>query len=134
MCTSIVLSPTITSVPQIRFSISFLKNTFPGCEAISFRTLGLRDSKDAEVFFEDCPPLVVRQMNMVPSFLGKAKVLSVHVPYFCDNCEKEKLVLITKDKFAQGKGIVPETIPCEFCKKGDMELDGHPEQYFAFAR
>lgn len=84
-----------------------------------------------QVFYEECSPLVVRQMNMVPSFLGNAKVLSVFVPYVCDNCEQEKLVLVAEDQM--GKKI-PEALPCESCKKGEMELDGHPQQYFAFAK
>lgn len=84
--------------------------------------------------FEECPPLVVRQMNMVPSFVGHAKVLSVFVPYVCDNCETEKMVLVNAESFTQGTVNIPEAMPCEACKKGEMELDDHPQQYFAFAK
>lgn len=85
---------------------------------------------DKELFFEECPPIIVRQMNMIPSFSGGAKVLSVYVPYVCDACDTESLVLVQHDEFSQ----VAESAPCESCKKGEMEFDGQPEQYFAFTK
>lgn len=86
------------------------------------------------ISYEECPPLIVRQMNMVPSFVGGAQVASVYAPYVCEECDKEKLVAVTADKFGGGNPQIPESFKCEFCGKGDMELDGHPQQYFAFAK
>ena len=94
----------------------------------------LKDLGKTETHYEECTPMIVRQMNMVPSFLGKAHVDSVYVPYVCEECETEKSVLLTDDKFKSGKFDLPETLPCESCGKGEMELDGHPQQYFAFAK
>jgi hypothetical protein len=85
---------------------------------------------EVEVTYEECPPLIVRQMNMVPSFVGHGKVKSVYVPYVCDACESESLALVHENEFAS----VAETMPCENCKKGEMEFDGRPEQYFAFSK
>lgn len=93
----------------------------------------LKEIPGTEIFYQECPPLIVRQLNMVPSFLAHAKVLSVFVPYVCDNCETESLVLLESSSF-HNKNSIPETKPCESCKKGEMELDGHPQQYFAFAK
>lgn len=90
----------------------------------------LKELGGKEIYYEECSPLIVRQMNMVPSFHGNAKVLSVFVPYVCEKCESEKLVLVSEDQF----GSVTESFPCEACKEGEMELDGHPQQYFAFAK
>jgi len=90
----------------------------------------LKDISSMPVFYEECPSLVVRQMNMVPSFAGHAKVLSVYVPYVCDNCDTETLKLVESSQFA----TVAEVMPCESCGKGEMEFDGQPEQYFAFAK
>jgi hypothetical protein len=87
-----------------------------------------------QVSYEECPPVIVRQMNMVPSFMGRAKVISVFAPYVCDNCEKEKMVLINSESFSKGNIQVRENFVCEFCQKGEMELDGQPEQYFAFSK
>lgn len=83
-----------------------------------------------EVAYEECPPLIVRQMNMIPSFVGHATVKSVYLPYVCDACETESLVLIESSHF----GNIEESMKCESCGKGEMEFDGHPQQYFAFSK
>lgn len=94
----------------------------------------LKDISSRQVFYEECPPLIVRQMNMVPSFVGHAKVASVFGAYVCDNCDEEKLVLIKDANFSKGKVTIEETTPCQACGEGEMEFDGHPQQYFAFAK
>ena len=94
----------------------------------------IKDLGETDVLYEECPPLVVRQMNMIPSFVGHATVLSVFVPYVCDECETEKLVLATKEEFKAKPPAIKEAFPCDHCKKGEMEIDGSPQQYFAFAR
>ncbi len=90
----------------------------------------IKNLKDKNVFFEECPPIIVRQMNMVPSFKQHAKVMSVFVPYVCDTCEAEKLVLVGEKEMER----VEEALPCDNCEHGEMELDGQKEQYFAFAK
>lgn len=92
----------------------------------------LKDMGAQQVVYEACPPLIVRQMNMVPSFVGKAKVESVFVPFVCAECEAEKNLLVTLNDFKAGK--IPGKFPCEACKKGEMEFDGQPKQYFAFSK
>jgi hypothetical protein len=118
---------------QVESPIVFNFKNLTGISSIGIRSWVnfLKELGGKEIYYEECSPLIVRQMNMVPSFLGNAKVLSVFVPYVCDNCEQEKLVLANKDQFG---GKIAETIPCEACKQGEMELDGHPQQYFAFAK
>ena len=55
-------------------------------------TMFLRDFvNDHEVQLEECPPVIVSQMNMLPSFVQKAKVTSIYVPYFCEACNKMRL-------------------------------------------
>lgn len=85
---------------------------------------------DRQVYYVECPPLVVKQMNMIPSFVGHAQVFSVHVPYVCDNCDHEKLILLTSDQFKNAA----QTLKCEKCGQTEMEFDGHPQQYFAFGK
>jgi hypothetical protein len=94
----------------------------------------MKDLQSTEISYEECPALIVRQMNMVPSFMGHAKVESVFVPYVCEACEAEKMLLIASDKFQNGNPEIPETMKCESCGDGEMELDGNPKQYFSFAK
>jgi anti-anti-sigma regulatory factor len=119
-----------TPITKLGDSLTF---NFKNVESIN--SLGVRAwvnfvklLKDKDICFEECPPIIVRQMNMIPSFTGNAKVLSVYVPYVCDNCDSEDLVLVKNDQFSN----VSETARCENCKEGEMEFDGTPEQYFAF--
>jgi len=81
-----------------------------------------------EIHYSNCPPVVVKQMNMIPSFVAHAKIDSVFVPYVCDNCDHEKMELVSANQF----GSVQEVITCEKCGEAELELDGHPQQYFAF--
>ncbi len=95
----------------------------------------LKDLGETKVVYEECPPLIVRQLNMVPSFAGTATISSVYVSYVCDNCEAEKKILVDADKFRTKQSLqIAESFPCESCKEGEMELDSHPKQYFAFVK
>lgn len=94
----------------------------------------LKEIAGEKVFYEECPPLVVRQLNMVPSFLGHAQVLSVYLPYVCDSTEAEQLVLLDLRNVTDPVAQVKATLPCDTCKDGEIEFDGHPKQYFAFWR
>lgn len=105
----------------------------------SINSLGIRgwvnfwkELENKEVYYLECPPIIVRQMSMIPSFTGSARVLSVYVPYVCDNCEAETLSLVTLTESQAPE--VPETIPCKQCGSGEMELDANPKQYFSFKK
>ena len=94
----------------------------------------LKSLGESNAAFEECPPTVVKQMNMIPSFTAGAKIQSVYAPYVCENCDKETLVLVDTSSFTKGNATIKETMPCEECKEGDLELDGHPAQYFSFLK
>jgi len=86
-----------------------------------------------EVYYDECPPLFVKQMNMIPSILGDAKVLSVFVPFVCDSCEHEGSSLVKVEDFKSGQVKFDNTQECPNCGKKEYEIDGQPDQYFAFA-
>lgn len=107
----------------------------------SINSLGIRSwvnfwktVSNREVFYWECPPLIVRQMNMIPSFSGQARVQSVLVPYICDQCESEELKLIECGRPDWNLSAVNESFPCTQCVQGEMELDGSVNQYFSFKR
>ncbi|MBI4404911.1 MAG: hypothetical protein HY537_12155 [Deltaproteobacteria bacterium] len=90
----------------------------------------IKELSNLEVTYEDCPPVIVRQLNMIPSFRGHAQVVSVYIPYICASCDTEKMVLVPHDQW----GSVNPVIMCDNCAKEEMEFDGDPEQYFAFSK
>ncbi len=94
----------------------------------------VKELSSVGIIYEECTPLIVRQMNMVPSFVGHAKVRSVFVPYVCEECDAESMKLASSSEFENGNVTVAETMKCTSCEKGEMEIDGNPKQYFAFAK
>lgn len=110
-------------------------------QVTSINSLGIRSwvnfwktMANREVYYLECPPLIVRQLNMIPSFSGNAKIISVFVPYICDECEAEELKLIQCGHPNWKLADVPETVPCDQCVDGKMEADGSLKQYFSFKR
>ena len=113
-------------------------------EVISINSIAIRnwvnfvnELKSMRIFYEECPPLIVRQMNMVPSFKGHAEVRSVQLNYACDKCDHEELFTFDGNGKGMATGQISESqLPpektCENCKKGQLEFDESVEEYFAF--
>lgn len=90
----------------------------------------LRGMKTEQVTYRRCPPTIVKQLNMVPSFIGSAKIESIFVPYVCHDCDHETRLLV--DMSAKKKKL-PKRLRCDSCGKEEMEIDGEEQQYLAFA-
>jgi anti-anti-sigma regulatory factor len=85
-----------------------------------------------EVVLEECTSEIVMQINMIPSFKGKAKVKSVYAAYECDSCGHEMNVL-----FEEGKNLptspedqIAPTL-CPQCQS-PMEMLELEEEFFSF--
>jgi len=82
------------------------------------------------VVLVECPRAIVAQVNTVNHFLGSGVVKSFLAPYYCVDCDCEKVLLLeTKDM-----GPPPYKAPtcCCDCCSGDMDFDEMEESYFAF--
>ncbi len=84
------------------------------------------------IVFEECVPEIVMQINMIPSFKGKAFIKSVYGSLICDACGHDEKML-----FESGKNL-PSSIDqgiaemaCQQCK-APMQLEEVEEEYFAF--
>jgi len=94
----------------------------------------LRDveAKSPEILFEQCTPEVVMQINMIPSFKGSAKVVSVYGNFICDECGEEKEELFTEGvNLPSGENIELDTVACPSCG-AEMELEEMEDEFFAF--
>lgn len=81
------------------------------------------------VYFAECIPDIIMQINMIPSFLGKASILSFYVNYVSPATNKTHRVLI------ETKDIAPQTMPpAPNCPDTGtpMETEELEEEYFAF--
>ena len=84
----------------------------------------------ASVVLVESSPAIVAQINLVNNFTGTGVVKSFYVPYFCDVCDEEKVLLVE----ANDMGPPPHEPPvcrCDECE-GVMEFDDMPDSYFAF--
>ena len=90
------------------------------------------EAKNPEILFEHCTPEVVMQINMIPSFKGSAKVMSVYGNFICDDCGEEKEELFTSGvNLPEGDSIELDPIDCPKCGS-EMELEEMEDEFFAF--
>jgi hypothetical protein len=85
-----------------------------------------------EIEYQACSVAFLLAMSMVPALFtpSPVKVRSVFLPYRCSGCFKTTEQLVD---MAQVKNLVPPPPPaCPKCKKGQLELEDEPEQYFQF--
>ncbi|MBF0289538.1 MAG: hypothetical protein HQM14_17125 [SAR324 cluster bacterium] len=82
-----------------------------------------------DMIFEECPPIVVYQMAMIPNFTLRVKVTSVYAPYYCPECDHQEEILIDMANFN-----LEQSLPEEVCKKcgAELEFDDDEESYFYF--
>lgn len=92
--------------------------------------LGKVEKNDTNVVLVACSPAIVAQINLVNNFTGNGAVKSFYVPYFCPECDEEKVLLVeTADM-----GPPPHEPPTCRCDECDlvMDFDDMPDSYFAF--
>ncbi|MCG8424348.1 MAG: hypothetical protein MJE77_41175 [Proteobacteria bacterium] len=85
---------------------------------------------NTNVVLVECSPAIVAQINLVNNFTGNGAVKSFYVPYFCPECDEEKVLLVeTADM-----GPPPHEPPTCRCDECDlvMDFDDMPDSYFAF--
>ena len=85
---------------------------------------------NTSVVLVECSPAIVAQINLVNNFTGDGVVKSFYVPYFCPECDEEKVLLVeTADM-----GPAPHEPPTCRCDECDlvMDFDDMPDSYFAF--
>ncbi|APJ04430.1 hypothetical protein [Silvanigrella aquatica] len=113
------------------------KLTFNFAQVKSINSLGVRAwvsflrslEEGRKIFFTECTTDIIMQINMIPSFLGKATVASFYVNYVCETCNKEE------KKLFETASLSPKTIPpapkCELDDCG-MQTEELEDEYFVF--
>lgn len=88
------------------------------------------EQKGTQSVLVECSPAIVAQINLVNNFTGSGVVKSFYVPYFCPECDEEKVLLVE----ASDMGPPPHNPPTCRCDECDlvMDFDDMPESYFAF--
>jgi anti-anti-sigma regulatory factor len=81
--------------------------------------------------FIKCSPSIVNQINLVSNFTGPGMVQSFYAPYFCGNCDREKVLLVETRDMAGKPPYKAPSCRCDECD-GPMEFDEMEESFFAF--
>ncbi|PIU01222.1 MAG: hypothetical protein COT74_01575 [Bdellovibrionales bacterium CG10_big_fil_rev_8_21_14_0_10_45_34] len=90
-------------------------------------------SPSSHIVFQNCPKVIVDQMNMVSGFLPEGAIVeSFYVPYYCEESDVETMVPFFRGKEFNGSSVnAPETVPC--WKSGQpAEMDVVHAKYFKF--
>lgn len=85
--------------------------------------------KAEQVYFAECSPAIVSQLNMVANFGGTAKILSVQAPYFCPKCDTDAQVTLNLTGM---QDVELGEVQCPSCQSS-MEFDEDPESYLSYA-
>ena len=93
--------------------------------------LGKAEKNGAKVVLVECSPAIVAQINLVNNFTGQGVVKSFFAPYFCPNCDLEKLLLVETRDMAGLADFKAPTCRCDECD-GPMDFDDMETSYFAF--
>jgi hypothetical protein len=94
------------------------------------RWLAALEARENDVYFVQCPPVLVGQINLVRNFGGeRGQVVSFLAPFFCESCDREHLERMIPHQLSQPPQV-PEIL-CESCGSS-MVFDELPESYFSF--
>ena len=93
--------------------------------------LGKAEKGGAHVVLVQCSPAIVAQINLVNNFSGNGVVKNFFAPYFCPNCDREKVLLVETRDVHDKKPVRAPTCRCDECD-GPMDFDDMEESYFAF--
>lgn len=93
--------------------------------------LGKVEKNGAKVILVECSPAIVAQINLVNNFTGQGVVKSFYAPYFCPNCDLEKVLLVETRDVAGSSPFKAPSCRCDECD-GPMDFDDMEESYFAF--
>lgn len=122
----------LAGAPQIEIDLASLK---------SINSCGIREwikwmstAPAANITFNQCPKVIVDQINMVDGFLpSNAKVQSFFVPYYNDDSGSEKNVLFRYgSEFTDTEVKAPGEIKDE--SGSPMEMDVIESKYFKFIK
>lgn len=110
-------------------------------QIVSINSCGIREwikwlsSAKANIYFHECPKIIVDQINMVDGFLPVgAKVISFYVPYYNDESGEEKNVLFKYNQEFNDKGEIKPPAQVNDSSSNPMEMDVIEAKYFKFLK
>lgn len=79
--------------------------------------------------YENCPQIIIEQINMVHGFIRPgSRLSSFYAPYYCEDCDRERKTLIVSSDVKNKKA---PKMNCPDCGS-EMEFDALEATYFNF--
>src|SRR5215467_13686863 len=116
------MNPKFQSTIQSREDVTYVKLTGVIDEDNELGNLADKLGNGAAVVLVECSPAIVAQINLVNNFLGQGVVKSFYAPYFCPNCDLEKVLLVETRDLAQAHPFKAPSCRCDECD-GPMDFD-----------
>jgi len=93
----------------------------------------LRELDTVESYtFSRCSVAFTLHASMLEGFLGKGRIVSLMVPFYCEACDREEPRLLQVDALARQNGdVVLPTLGCSRCG-APLSSSEIPEHFFAF--
>jgi hypothetical protein len=93
----------------------------------------LNSLKDKNIIYENCPTVLVEQINVIKHLNAGIKLLSFYLPFGCDSCDVEvdKLVTMEDVKEEGFMDSLDELYDCERCRS-HLEFLDDEDIYFSF--
>lgn len=87
-------------------------------------------SLGSKLKFHECSPTIVEQINNISNFTCGGDVVSMCLPFICENCGVEYTISYRTDevKAANFEIIAPKCTKCG----GNVVFDDIPEEFFSF--
>ncbi len=119
----------IKNLQMNKFVFDFNKVTMINSCGIREWIKYLPEIEGAQITYQNCPQIIIEQVNMVHGFIKKGIVVDTfYAPYFCPNCDTEKKILLKSSEVVNFKAPMKQ---CNTCKS-DLEFDAIEKQYFSF--
>ena len=93
--------------------------------------LGKLEQDGADLYFVECSPTMMTQVNLVNNYLGAGSIINFYAPYFCTSCDTDKMLLIDVGEAQAASPFTAPTCRCDQCDH-TMEFDDIESSYFAF--
>lgn len=137
------LSGTIDETDDFKALIGSVAGTLVvNCKAVTrINSIGVRNwmkyfcgfsGSNVRILFEELPPVLIDQLNMIQNFSCTGEVVSVILPFHCHAC-KAHFAQSFKVADIVSAGFEVPAIKCDKCS-GKAEFDDDGEEFFAFLR
>jgi anti-anti-sigma regulatory factor len=93
--------------------------------------LGDLGKKGANVYLVECSPTIMTQANLVHNFTSSGTILSFYAPYYCSDCDTDKMLLLEMADVFKTTPFVAPACRCDQCDNA-MDFDDIENSYFAF--